>query len=612
VVFDKRAAGPLIVLARTQLSCERKSGAGRLPQRSCFAEVLSMASPESTASPLHKQPYRVLALETRPQSLNELVGQETVRKVLNEVITSGRLPHALLFTGTRGTGKTSTARIFAKALCCVHGPTTTPCQVCPQCETITTSSNEDVLEIDGASNTGIDQIRELRESARFYPKSAAFKIFIIDEVHMLSTGAFNALLKTLEEPPPRVIFVLATTEVNKVPLTVRSRCMILSFRKVDTTTLAEHLRGVLQKRSIAADEDALKIVAREGRGSFRDALSLLEQTIPFITNHHLDHQAVTSALGLQDKDFARQIFLAICRQDPLAALDVLQEADQCGLDLGRLLQDSSQYFRHALVLKTCQTKGTAETGLLDDLLDSERTDIETGSSSLSPLALTECFRSLQEGVGGATRSSNQKPWAEIAVLEALERTHWMSTENLLRTMTGQDHSNDSAQTARSAPESKELRPPFIRQEVAGAPVRTQGRQGINPSASSTKHNPTPPAPAAGHPLDGGTWDRHARDGVDLPKLREWIHHVTEQSMPLGTKLRHAHFDRFNSEQVALAQTPENQIYGSISEHDRRLLLECLQKIGFAQARLQGFSGGGAQGAAEAKKKAIRTSLTPTL
>lgn len=564
---------------------------------------MKMVSPESTTSTTELQPYRVLALETRPQSLQELVGQNTVKKVLEDVISSGRIPHALLFTGTRGTGKTSSARIFAKALCCVHGPTTTPCQVCEQCETITSSSNEDVLEIDGASNTGIDQIRELRESARFYPKSAAYKIFIIDEVHMLSTGAFNALLKTLEEPPPRVVFVLATTEVNKVPLTVRSRCMILPFRKVDSATLSEHLRTVLAKRGITADDDGLKVVAREARGSFRDALSLLEQTIPFISNQHLDQQAVTSALGLQDKDFARQIFLSICHQDPVSALAHLHEADHCGLDLGRLLQDASQYFRHALILQTCHTKGSPDSGLLDELLASEREEIAEGSSSLSALALTECFRCLHDGAGGSNRSSNQRPWAEIAVLEALERTRWMNTEDLMRAFSRpaptssapEEHSfvqNNGSQNRHLARKA----------ELEGSRLRPETLQPQS-TISASSREPTTLRRAAGQTHAGApAGETHARDGVDLPRLREWIHHVTEESMPLGTKLRHAHFDRFNEEHVALAQTPENQIYGSISEHDRRVLMSCLEKIGFAQTRLLGFSGGGAQHGADQKKK----------
>lgn len=565
-----------------------------------------MVSLENSASTPEQQPYRVLALETRPQSLQDLVGQETVKRVLEDVISSGRLPHALLFTGTRGTGKTSSARIFAKALCCINGPTTTPCQVCHQCETITSSSNEDVLEIDGASNTGIDQIRELRESARFYPKSASYKIFIIDEVHMLSTGAFNALLKTLEEPPPRVIFVLATTEVNKVPLTVRSRCMILPFRKVDTATLSEHLRTVLTKRGITADEDGLKIVAREGRGSFRDALSLLEQTIPFLSNQHLDLQAVTTALGLQDKDFARQIFLAICHQNPVSALASLQEADQCGLDLGRLLQDASQYFRHAVVLQTCQAKGASESGLLDELLASEREEIVAGSSSLSVLALTECFRCLQEGAGGSNRASNQRPWAEIAVLEALERTRWMNTEDLMKALSSPASPGNAPERASLGNSSgaQHHQHPNRKTEAEGSPRAPDIRQphGMAPAVAQ---EPASQRHAAGQTQAGAhSGEAHARDGVDLPRLREWIHHVTEQAMPLGTKLRHAHFDRFNSEQVALAQTPENQIYGSISEHDRRVLESCLEKIGFTQARLLGFSGGGGQNSADQKKKLL--------
>ncbi len=516
---------------------------------------MGFALNESVSSP--SSPYRVLALETRPQSLTELVGQETIRKVLGDLIQSGRLPHALLFTGTRGTGKTSTARIFAKSLCCDKGPTTEPCQVCEHCLNITASSHEDVLEIDGASNTGIDKIRELRESARFFPKTARHKIFIIDEVHMLSVGAFNALLKTLEEPPPQVVFVLATTEVNKVPLTVRSRCMILPFRKVDLQVLADHLGSVLKKRELKADPDALKLVAREGRGSFRDALSLLEQTIPYAQEGHLSLEDTSRALGLQDRDFARSIFSGICKKDSLTCLNTLAEADRAGLDLSRLLQDTAELFRHAVVLNACEAKNdkSKQSLLFDELLDSELQEIEAISAPLSQAALAESFRLLQQSISDVLKANNQRPWAEIAVLDCIERSNWMNTEDLLAGL-------QSSPTTTPLPNSS--------QQNSSSP-----RMGAMAAAQPPPVEPQKPQPT------------HSPD-VDLDLLKKWTHALGERSLRLGAKLRHAQFDAFNSQKVVLASIPSNQIYSEISGPDHTIMVECLERLGVKNATFTGF------------------------
>lgn len=507
----------------------------------------------NASTPVSDQ-YKVLALATRPQSLSELVGQKAVQDVLGELISSLRIPHALLFTGTRGTGKTSSARIFAKSLCCEKGPTLHPCQSCVHCVNITHSAHEDVLEIDGASNTGVDQIRELRESARFYPKSARYKIFIIDEVHMLSIGAFNALLKTLEEPPERVLFVLATTEVNKVPLTVRSRCMILPFRKVDIQTLTDHLGQILSSRGVTADGDALKMIAREGRGSFRDALSLLEQALAFAQNQSLTPESVTRALGLQDQEISFRLFQAICQRDQSGALQTIQEADDVGHDLSRLLQNCAENMRHALVLASMESSNLESTSsLFSELLSSELEEIRALTQDLSKAALAESFRVLQNASLDLLRATSQKPWAEIAVLEALERQEWMDTRDLLAALSGKE------QAAHSAPQAQD-----------------EGRL-PPPRVAHSSPNPS-------HPQ--GQVEGHSH--LQLHQLREWIGHVAKQSPPLGAKLRHAHFEFFCEDKVALANRPENDIFGSVSARDADILRKTLDELGFAQAELIGF------------------------
>jgi DNA polymerase-3 subunit gamma/tau len=539
--------------------------------------------------------YRVLALETRPQNLDSLVGQENVRKVLGDIISKGRLPHALLLTGTRGTGKTSTARIFAKSLCCEQGPTIAPCGTCVHCVAITASAHEDVLEIDGASNTGVDQIRELRESARFYPKSARYKIFIIDEVHMLSIGAFNALLKTLEEPPPLVLFVLATTEVNKVPATVRSRCMILPFRKADIATLADHLTQVLKLRDVVADADALVLVAREARGSFRDALSLLEQALPYAENGHLSMQSISEAFGLRDREIARQLFLAIAANDPQAGLSAIDQADQLGFDFGRIMQQVSELVRIGLIIKVCQSAPDSLAHLLEELLESERQEIIKSTEQLSKLALTEAFRILQQCVQDMARSNSPRPWAEIAFLECIDRAQWMDTGSLLKILENAPapavRISDSSHSGPSKPTSAstEARPVAPRPQVRNQPA-DQAQSSTQKESSAAAADTSNPE----HP-------------VDLAKLRQWIGLVSEKSVPLGAKLRHAQFEIFGDKLVRLAANHDNQLYGSISAADMETLKGALRTIGYSHGRIDGFAVSGSAATTSSQKPSPKAS-----
>ena len=220
--------------------------------------------------------YQVIARKWRPQSFDQLVGQDHISQTLQNALRHDRLPHALLFTGPRGTGKTSSARILAKSIRCPNAVDFVPCNTCTECMDIAQSRSVDVIEIDGASNNGVDAIRELRDTVGYMPSRGKQKVYIIDEVHMLSTSAFNALLKTLEEPPPHIVFVLATTEVHKIPLTILSRCQRFDFRSISTRQITDHLRVICEKENVSAEEEALWIIARQGNGSMRDSQSLLD------------------------------------------------------------------------------------------------------------------------------------------------------------------------------------------------------------------------------------------------------------------------------------------------------------------------------------------------
>ena len=292
--------------------------------------------------------YVALYRRWRPESFADLVGQEHISRTLSRAVTSGQTSHAYLFTGPRGTGKTSTAKILARALNCTEGPTLTPCGVCDSCRSISDGSSMDVFEIDAASNRGIDEIRDLRESVKFAPTEGHYKIYIIDEVHMLTTEAFNALLKTLEEPPERVIFILATTEPHKVPATIQSRCQRYDFHRITVTEIRDRLIYVCKESDIAAEEDALGIIAEQADGGMRDALSILDQCMA-LAEGTLTAERVQEALGLVGRAWIRRMAGEIAARDAAALIAQLSELLQSGRELKQVLAELAQYFRRLMI-----------------------------------------------------------------------------------------------------------------------------------------------------------------------------------------------------------------------------------------------------------------------
>ena len=294
--------------------------------------------------------YLVLARKYRPQTFADVVKQDHVTQTLSHAISSGRVAHAILFTGPRGTGKTTIARILAKALNCLQGPTVTPCNVCRSCSEITSGQAVDVFEIDGASNNSVDQIRDLRDNVRYMPSHSRYKIYIIDEVHMLTTAAFNALLKTLEEPPAHVKFMFATTEPQKIPLTILSRCQRHDLRRIDTRSIFEHLQALCAKESVDIALESLLTVSQEAGGSMRDALSLLDQILSF-SDGKITHDLVISLLGVIDRQFLFDFSQAVLNGDIPEILNLLETGYENGLDLKRLYNSLVKHFRDLLVVK---------------------------------------------------------------------------------------------------------------------------------------------------------------------------------------------------------------------------------------------------------------------
>jgi DNA polymerase-3 subunit gamma/tau len=302
----------------------------------------------------------VLARRYRPQQFRALVGQEPVARALVNALEGHRVAHAYLFTGARGVGKTSTARILAKALNCERGPTPTPCDRCDSCQAIAAGEDVDVLEIDGASNRGIDEVRELRRNANFRPSRSRYKIYIIDEVHMLTKEAFNALLKTLEEPPPHVKFIFATTEAQKIPVTILSRCQRFDFAGIGTRQIVARLKEVVAAEGMRADDDALEWVARRAGGSMRDAQSLLDQLLAFggeAEERRLTLDQVHRLLGTANDDRVVALASAVLDRDAKQALALLGQAADEGVQLGELLDQLIDYWRDLMVVNCAGLEG---------------------------------------------------------------------------------------------------------------------------------------------------------------------------------------------------------------------------------------------------------------
>ena len=296
--------------------------------------------------------YQALYRKYRPVSFDGVAGQKPIVKTLQNAVRQHRIAHAYLFCGTRGTGKTTVAKIFAKAVNCEHPVDGSPCGECQSCKAIAAGSSMNVIEIDAASNNGVENIRQIREEVSYSPTQGKYKVYIIDEVHMLSIGAFNALLKTLEEPPSYVIFILATTESHKIPITILSRCQKYDFRRISIETISARLMDLLEQEGVEAEEKAVRYVAKAGDGSMRDALSLLDQCIAFYLGEPLTYDHVLEVLGAVDTEVFSRLLRSILANDIVAAIELLEDLIVQGRELGQFVTDFVWYLRNLLLVKS--------------------------------------------------------------------------------------------------------------------------------------------------------------------------------------------------------------------------------------------------------------------
>lgn len=362
----------------------------------------------------------VLARKYRSQTFADLIGQEALVRTLTNAIENNKLASAYILTGIRGIGKTSSARIIAKGLNCVGpdgkgGMTPNPCGICEHCRQIANDSHMDVIEIDAASNTGVDNAREIIESAKYNPVTARFKIFIIDEVHMLSKAAFNALLKTLEEPPERIKFIFATTEIRKVPITILSRCQRFDLKRVDVPTLTAHLKNIVAKENATADEDALKMIAQMGEGSVRDSLSLLDQALVRFDGN-LTAEKVAQMVGLADKGILFDLYEAMMAGNTERVFEILAQQDSLGVDVFALATDLLNLTHWLTRVKIIPS------ALTETLLSKE--DLQRGKAladSLSLAALTAVWQMLLKGLQELKMADNPVKAFEMLLVRLLYR-----------------------------------------------------------------------------------------------------------------------------------------------------------------------------------------------
>ena len=395
---------------------------------------LGLDLPEEPPKPASASPYRVLARKYRPQTFAELIGQDAMVKTLANAIERGRIAHAFLLTGVRGVGKTSTARLIAKALNCVGpdgqgGPTIQPCGVCEQCRAIAEGRHIDVIEMDAASHTGIDDVREIIEAVRYASVNARYKIYIIDEVHMLSKSAFNALLKTLEEPPEHVKFLFATTEVNKVPVTVLSRCQRFDLRRIPAEKLAAHFTAVSEAESVQVEPEAITMIARAAEGSARDGLSILDQAIAHGAGSVTADQ-VRDMLGLADRGRIRRLLQLVLSGDAAAALAALDEAHELGIDPTQLLRG---------LMEALHAATRAKAGAQADALQSaeERESAQAMAGQLSWGALHRLWQMLLKGLQDVDVAPDPREAAEMALLRLIHAADLPDPAALLAKLSGE-------------------------------------------------------------------------------------------------------------------------------------------------------------------------------
>jgi DNA polymerase-3 subunit gamma/tau len=476
--------------------------------------------------------YLVLARKWRPQVFEDVVGQDHVVKTLQNAVKLDRIAHAYLFSGPRGTGKTSVARILAKAINCEKGPTEKPCNECVNCTEITEGSSLDVREIDGASNRGIDEIRELRENIKFSPASSRYKMYIIDEVHMLTQPAFNALLKTLEEPPAHVVFVFATTEIHKVPATILSRCQHFDFKRISVRQIVGNLRHIAQEEGIDISEVALSWVARAGQGSLRDAQSIFDQVISYAGTQIRDAD-VEEILDLGDRRLVSELSGAILARDAGTCLKIIDDAYYAGADMQYFYQILLGYFMNLLTVKV--TNGE---GLLNDLPDHEVEDLKKLAQGVSEDTIQRLLDILMVEENDIRRGTQPRINLEYAVVRMAYLEPLIPIDEIINRIEGLE--------GRLGGQPAAPPPPMDNRLVEASPARTYEKQGDSDPWQALKGFIREKNAPLSSKIDNGMFLRYEDDRltVGFPKDYLFLDHIRDASqMKLLTRMAGEFFGR---------------------------------------------------------------------
>jgi len=508
--------------------------------------------------------YLVLARKWRPQLFEEVIGQRPITQTLQNAIAQKRVAHAFLFTGARGVGKTSTARILAKALNCEAGPQINPCNRCSSCQEISSGNSMDVIEIDGASNRGIDEIRELRENVRYTPAKSRYKIFIIDEVHMLTREAFNALLKTLEEPPPHIIFIFATTEPHKLPNTILSRCQRYDFKRIPLKEIVGSLKRITEEEKVKISQRGLLSLARESDGSMRDAQSLLDQVISY-AGQEIRDEDIVDVLGLVNQKILSDTVEAIANQDAGRCLEIVEEVYQYGYDAQHFCRELLQSLRNLLLIKVAQHPEP-----LIELAEEELEILKKQAEKFQFDSLNHLFNLLLKGEEEVAQSTFPRTMLEMTLIRMATLRPMLPIDDILKKLEGWTRGE-----AGSSGMDRE-RPPSVRESPKGlekmpsSPERAEKQKVPTPEKEVSISVPTsqPSAKLTEGAQEGGE-PQDVREGV----WRDLVDFTRARNPVLGSFLTFGDLIHLSEDKIEIGFEKDSFHYERIIEVENRKLLE---------------------------------------
>jgi len=505
--------------------------------------------------------YIVLARKWRPTKFEEIIAQEHVTRTLVNALKQQRVAHAYIFAGPRGVGKTTTARLLAKAVNCEKQPAVDPCNECDACQAINTGNSLDVIEIDGASNRGIDEIRNLRENIRFTPANLKYKIYIIDEVHMLTKEAFNALLKTLEEPPSHAIFIFATTEIHKVPLTILSRCQRFDFKRIPTAAIANHLKLIATRENIDIDDESLTLVARRSEGSMRDAQSILDQLISY-TEGKITAEKVRESLGIINEEFYFELTDLLLDRDDASILNFVQKIVNTGHDLMDFLYGLEEHFRNLLVVKSTQSTERLNTSDYFKKLYQEK------AANFQPIDLLQFIEILIQGETILKFSPNPQLVLELLLLKLANKPKTVEIEQLLDMLqkmpesTGLQRPAAASTLSNSSPVAT---PPKVQEEKKTA-YQPAHRKNSAPKVdwSELKATTLPKSSPETATFQKTRTTGVSQNSIDFKKLQEdwnkFVEAVKQNKIALGSFLQDSVPYRLQGDTLQLAFDPSTSFH----------------------------------------------------